>query len=968
MRLPLASLSVVSVLAFFAFASPLALADEWTEPGGGPGRTRSVDELRAPLTAPVERWRMEFDELLGEPVSSSGTIYVVGRKGKKSRIYMLDTETGEELDSVAVSSDDFGHVSVLGTTVVVVTPGALYHFERRGDSLKRAKTIRDTFSSPAALAPQLVFVFKDTTLCAIDLRSYRVMHEFEGTTGKPSVHVSGSGATVFVSCDQNDAARQVVGVRELQVSNLGSKDMGFRDLIGTTVPSTLSPDQRPEVVVMAAEGGIVNYLAAGSRPVRTSEGAHKRYFYGGPAAKHSLPVLDKDACFASGKLFGRTIKDAVVQANILGGGVGVIAKENRPEGAVDGPITAAGGVLMLGNWALETASARILWVAPDMEFEGPLIPVADGMVMYTNGHGALICAGDVNAGAGDGLTTLRPELPGAAPEAGAVILFNGQRFPGKAALADDGTVTLVASEGEEPQSFGPGRVSAIEAEGKLTVLDGDSYAVLLAGRAALDRAYAEDLAEVAERYAKRRLVADARRLLEEAEVLGLPESAARELAATLSGKGENTAGNRDKQRVAGQETEAKARKKGLVRVLDFSKWCMDQGLALEGTAALALVPDYVPGRPALRKLDDPTKAMVVALATPHIPEEFSPHTTERSALEWIAWANALAPSGARFVDADAVIDRKRAAPIDGQPRPEVPASEIWRKHTLALQTQNIVLLTRSQDPEIVGACLTNGEGAVRTLERVLDNPPMADDERMEVRIHKTRKDYLAEDFGDGSRVSEWSLGFYMPSLRASRFHVPDGTAHGSQGRALHEVVAHELTHQYIAERWRRVAGGKRTVTTPGFWIVEGFARFIEDQSLEMSRRGDAMDDHTVQSVESVTQLLIDDAGIRLKDLFRINQVMFHRDVTEEPICEVKLKSKLVLLTHTGKTAFYDEAATLVFFMMNRAGPEGRLALLNALESHYKGETAKNGWRALGFKTVESMEHQLKAFLKSPQTK
>ena len=149
-------------------------------------------------------------------------------------------------------------------------------------------------------------------------------------------------------------------------------------------------------------------------------------------------------------------------------------------------------------------------------------------------------------------------------------------------------------------------------------------------------------------------------------------------------------------------------------------------------------------------------------------------------------------------------------------------------------------------------------------------------------------------------------------------------------------------------------------------MVEGFARFIGDQSLEISRRGDAMDDHTVQSVESVTELFLKGGGIKLKDLFLINQMQFRKDVSEKPIAEVRLKSRMATLTHTGKTAFYDQAATLVFFMMNRAGPEGRAALLNALESHYKGETSKDGWKVLGFKTVGALERKLKAFLKSPR--
>ena len=156
----------------------------------------------------------------------------------------------------------------------------------------------------------------------------------------------------------------------------------------------------------------------------------------------------------------------------------MIKSGDRPEGAVDGPITAAGGVLLLGNWALEVDTSRILWVAPEMKFEGPLIPVADGTVLYSNGEGALICASDVNASAGASVAVVRPELPGSSPELGAVVLFDGLRLPGSATLDSDGAVNFNAEGSSEPQTFEPGRVSAIEKDGKLQVLQGDSLSLI----------------------------------------------------------------------------------------------------------------------------------------------------------------------------------------------------------------------------------------------------------------------------------------------------------------------------------------------------------------------------------------------------------------------------------------------------------------------------------------------------------
>jgi len=620
-----------------------------------------------------------------------------------------------------------------------------------------------------------------------------------------------------------------------------------------------------------------------------------------------LPEVDEDPVVLGSDMYGRVDDGLIVHATLDGAGTGLIDEDTRPDGAEDGPITSAGGVLILGNWAYEVSSRRILWVAPDMDFIGPLIPVADGTVLYARDAGTLVYARDSSATAAPALE-VRPAVP-----------------------------------------------TSFEAIGD------DAFTLVEQGIAGLDYAFAEDLSEVFETYSSRRLLEEARRVLEEAQERGLPASDVAALSAKLSGKSESRSGNRDRQLAAAQKTEVEAREKAGQRALEFAGRCAEAGFQLEAASLLSHVKTYFRSR---RAVPDELKEAVAEASRACMPAEFPFRSSPKATELWLAWAHELAPAGAWFVDPASILDSERGPAIDGQPRPPVKDSPIWRTQTIGLRTRNLTVLSRSSDPKIIGACLRNGEGTVRTLEKLLENAPTDDDAPLEVRIHASRKDYLAEDLGSGEPVPEWSAGFYAPWLLASRFHVPDRDQALNQGRALHEVVAHELTHQYIAERWREVSGGKRTPATPGYWIVEGFARFIEDQSLEIGRRGDGLNDHTVQSVESAAALFQSGGGIAFKSLVALDQMNFHR-LPDSELGRVTLKSTLIGLTHTARSAFYDQAAALTFFLANRCGPEGRGRLLDLLRNHYLGETSLTPWKTLGFRTRARMERALGEFLKSP---
>ena len=57
-----------------------ASAGDWPEPGGGSRNSNSTASFEAPRSAPVEKWRAKYDDVLGEPVVSEGVVYAAVRR------------------------------------------------------------------------------------------------------------------------------------------------------------------------------------------------------------------------------------------------------------------------------------------------------------------------------------------------------------------------------------------------------------------------------------------------------------------------------------------------------------------------------------------------------------------------------------------------------------------------------------------------------------------------------------------------------------------------------------------------------------------------------------------------------------------------------------------------------------------------------------------------------------------------
>ena len=180
-------------------------------------------------------------------------------------------------------------------------------------------------------------------------------------------------------------------------------------------------------------------------------------------------------------------------------------------------------------------------------------------------------------------------------------------------------------------------------------------------------------------------------------------------------------------------------------------------------------------------------------------------------------------------------------------------------------------------------------------------------------------------------------------------------------RDFYSTLTHELTHHYIESKWAR-GGGRRSTNTPGYWVVEGFARFIEDQALEMGRRELKFDDRTGLCLDVAARLGEKRALLPFTRLLNATRAEFGK-LDAKPRVNIRPRRLLRTLEMSEVNIFYDQAGSLVFFLLNHDDPERRAALIRYLRAHYDGKAPRNGWRALGFWSADTLSMEYRRFLR-----
>jgi hypothetical protein len=912
----------LAVLSLSALAQRTEIPDRsWTQAQGNALGTAAVDvdPIRADPGAGTS-----IGAAFGEPVSWDRTLYFCTKSGEALTLKAFDLVDKAALGSVGLGKGELRGLFAWEGEVGVALGAEIVMYEV--DFAKKKLTEVRRIPEALAVAPRVVAgtLFGDgTSVKAYATKSGKLRGGFAGTRGPSCLRLGGSwGVPAYASLklageEWSLELAELDDLAALKINRIGGGNVALgsapaAQFAGATVARVQPDSGVGGWIVTRSEGSWFVADGASSKPVPAP-------FVGGVSV-------------VRGGVVGFDASGALVRMEASGSLATILAAD----GGAKGPISVARDVAYAGGRAIDLASGKVLWQSAKFAPERRAFPVGDQLVVVSDAKGALTLlvgkAPKKGASAGAAANAVLPRPGGG----NGVVLNDGTYVAGKVSSADGGW--RVESDDGRSSGYTASDVALVEQDGTVQLL-GDEEPVLQSFQAALDAEHATRVVEAFDLFLKQRLDEDCKRLLAEAKQLGLDSARVAELDAKVKALKPNDKSNKEALRKAPLGKELELRKVSRAAYGAAAAWCAANDLKL--TASLLLIEG------AERS---PLEGKPDAEVQPLIPAEFPWKESPEAVARWASWAPRLVRTGAFFVPREDRLYR-------------VLTSGAWKDGVIILRTKNVTLCSRPTDPGTVGDCLDAAEFAIRTLRELLPPDPDTFTQPLQVRLFATRDEYLAEPAG-GGRPPEWSAGLYSGGI--SRFYVPSGVeAQDPYGRGVFSVVSHELTHHYLDVAWL-AKGTKREPegsNLPGYWIVEGTARFIEEAVADrvQGRKGRKQRDPACAYVckqASALQKLF--PTTRLVDMNASEFAGLGNDeIFQLPPLNEGVPGNMVI---SQRSIFYEQAGSLVFFLMYRAGPEPRAKVVEYLRARYLGQTTPEGWKLLGYQRGDALETAFKAFV------
>ncbi len=940
------------------------IGTEWNQWGGNAARTFAVD-LEPVRSAPRVLWTAKAEgDTVAEPVASGGVLFVASTKDRKVYLQAFSVSDGKPRGRQFLG--DSGLFPVLAAAqgvVLLADTSGLRCFRHLGNDFAKGWVLKAGWSLAPAVDEGQVFYTNAGKVEAVDLVTGRELAVPALQTEAPPVLCRAGGPRVLAGISEGARSGYAGEFAFLTTAECP----GFR-VWRTAVGPLAGGLPRGWLQRMACDGNALSgwFFGTGSPCFRGKERSFPSVVQpdgnkdcaGGLCTIGGKPTIYRGMAFG----FGGDGKLVTIAAN--GKYRVVVKEEDLPKGAGPGPATRAREAAYFGNWAADLSTGRVLWCLPALDSSRALYPVAHRTLVRVGDGGTIACYTDRPA-------AVAPESPAAAaaaalskpgsgpgadpatvppPPSGrdGLLLVDGREVEGAVEALEGGDLRVTPAGGAPPLVAPAATVLLAQAGGKV-LHRGREAAILARWRSHLHPAVLRTLEEIHALLAKEDLLRDCASILEEARRWGLPEERAAVLDRSVHGHRENPFADRREAAVAPILSQKRSALKGAF--LAGSDWFRDRGLR---TAAACLLRDAA----LLGPLDPEVERKAAAL----VPPEFPWAQRNDAGMLWLVWAPEIVDADAAFVPPE---DPVRASIRRGP----------WSasRDSVVLRTPHVVFRTRCLDPAIVGRCVRNAEWTVRCLTELLGaaavRPVRGDADRMDVRLHATPEDYHAER-GLAGYPMPWSAGYFSPIEGVSRFYVPGAGTADPLGRGLFQVMAHELTHHFIERRW---TGGRDAVprtpeealeilNAPGYWCVEGVARFVEDQVVEMDRRGLRFDDPTVSSVDIAAQAEAKGALLPSSALLDGCKIDFHT-LTEKEVLRVTLRNTLATCSLSGLSLFYEQSGATVYYLVNERGPEGRRAFFEYLCAYYSGIERRPAWKFLGFESAEDFDARFREFLR-----
>lgn len=352
---------------------------------------------------------------------------------------------------------------------------------------------------------------------------------------------------------------------------------------------------------------------------------------------------------------------------------------------------------------------------------------------------------------------------------------------------------------------------------------------------------------------------------------------------------------------------------------------------------------------------EPKNAAALESVRALLPETLRPKA-EFDALDSLAFVEATRRAPVTFV----------AAPQKNTPGLSYVQVQIgqrlstWRKDLYGVQSANLLIITPVRRFGALARCVATGELVCQMLGELLANgaAPREESRPMVIELYESRKEYL-ELSGHGRGQSGefgadlgWSAGHYDRRDNVSRFYFPDDEAEFEGALA---TAAHELTHHWLSARcplwpFRPISAGD--FEQPGYWVVEGFASFIDEFDFDLDRGAWSLGGANSRRLDLVVS-----AGVNQHLPWSMQLGLSHQDFGQLPReieLGVPLSQRLGTIGRAGlHHLFYAQAAATARYLWEADGGALRPKLIEFLRAYYSGEHGQLDLsKALGVEAAE----------------
>jgi hypothetical protein len=288
---------------------------------------------------------------------------------------------------------------------------------------------------------------------------------------------------------------------------------------------------------------------------------------------------------------------------------------------------------------------------------------------------------------------------------------------------------------------------------------------------------------------------------------------------------------------------------------------------------------------------------------------------------WLNWHVDLELAGTRVVADDlAALQRAR---------------KTWRRDLHGLQADEILLLTPVKESYLIGRCLAHGRLACRALNDIFEaGAAPAGAEPLLIFLFGSREEYMTTSGTGRTHESpaflEWTAGHYSPSEKVSRFFwVSDADGE----RNLVGTCVHELTHHWLDRRRPERAAPN----APGFWIVEGFATFMEEGVYDADAGVYSLYNPRSRSLD-VVRAMPAKRLIPWNQLYALSQIDFAQ-LSHDDGGPVTLRWNLRQQLLPSSRLFYEQSAATCQYLFHAEDGKYRAQLLKYVDAYYDGKVA-----------------------------